>query len=305
MRRAAPVDKVPVVAESRLAIWISATRPRTLSAATAPVLVGSALAAQAGHFNLWAAMLCLSFALLMQIGANFANDYYDFLRGADSAARVGPRRAVAAGLVSPDAMRRAMLAVFAAGFLVGLGLLARGGPWMLALGLASIAGGIGYTGGPWPLAYLGLGDLFVFVFFGLIAVGGTYFIQAGDLTTQVIVAAIPVGLLAANILVVNNYRDVETDTAANKRTLVVRWGRRAARGQFNGSLVVAFLIPLVLAVHFSHFGWLLPLLLVPWAWRQARRLRESQTPAELIALLGATGKLLASYAALLAAGLLL
>lgn len=291
---------------SRAQIWIEAARPRTLPAAIAPVLVGSALAWHDGGFRLAAAVLCLGFALLVQIGTNFANDYYDFLRGADTAARVGPRRAVAAGLVSPLLMKRAMIATFVAALAVGLGLISWGGPWLIAIGAASIIAGVAYTGGPWPLAYLGLGDVFVFFFFGLVAVGGTYFVQTGRLTLDAVLAGVPVGLLAANILVVNNYRDAETDAAAGKRTLVVRLGRAAARAQFGASLAAALAMPVVLVSVRGYRAWvLLPLALMPAAWTHARRLRESKTPGELIALLGATGKLLAAYAGLFGAGLVL
>ena len=283
-------------------VWIEATRPKTLPAAVAPVLVGTALAAHGGSADYAAAGLCLLFALLIQIGTNFANDYYDFIQGADSASRVGPRRAVAAGLVRPEVMKRAMVAVFALAFAVGLGLIAWGGPGLIVIGVASIACGVAYTGGPFPLGYNGLGDLFVFVFFGLVAVGATFFVQTGEVTVDAILAAIPIGLLAANILVVNNYRDVETDRAAGKRTLVVRFGRGAARAQFDASLVVALAMPFVFwARGFS--PWVLaPLLLAPVAWRQARRLKASETPAELIALLGDTGKLVAGYAVLMSGG---
>lgn len=291
------------MSESRAQIWLGAARPRTLPAAVAPVLVGAALAWHDGVFVPAAAALCLGFALLVQIGTNFANDYYDFIRGADTATRVGPRRAVAAGLISPATMKRAMILIFAAAFLVGLGLVAWGGPWLIAIGVASILCGIAYTGGPYPLAYHGLGDVFVFLFFGLVAVGGTYFVQAGALTTDALLAGVPVGLLAANILVVNNYRDVETDAAANKRTLVVRWGRGAARAQFALSLAGALLIPVGFLARGYRPWVLLPLLLIPVAWVHYRRLRDSKTPSELIALLGATGKLLALYALLLGAGL--
>ena len=281
-------------------------RPRTLPAAVAPVVVGSALAWRDGKFDLAAAALCLVFALLVQIGTNFANDYYDFVRGADNAMRVGPRRAVAAGLVAPAAMRRAMWTVFAAAFASGLGLIAWGGPWLLVVGIASIVCGIAYTGGPWPLGYHGLGDVFVFVFFGLVAVGATYFVQAGRVTIDVLLAAVAIGLLTANILVVNNYRDVETDAAAGKRTLVVRFGRRFARLQFMFSLQVALAVPLVLFWR-GHWAWwcLLPLALEPLARSQVRRLRDSSSPSELIELLGDTGKLLAIYAVLFSLGVIL
>lgn len=265
------------------------------------MVVGSALAWHVGKFDGAAAALCLGFALLIQIGTNFANDYYDFIQGADTQARVGPRRAVAAGWVTPATMRRAMVGVFITAFLLGLSLIAWGGPWLLAIGVASILCGIAYTGGPWPLGYHGLGDLFVFIFFGLVAVGTTYYVQAGTVTVDAVIVAIPIGLLAANILMVNNYRDVETDAAAGKRTLVVRWGRRFARVQFGGSLVVAFLIPGLLWWRGFGCAMLLPWLLLPVARRHAQRLGNAATPGELIVLLGDTGKLLALYALLLSA----
>lgn len=283
-------------------IWIEATRPRTLPAAVAPVLVGSALAWHDGKFNGGAAGLCLLFALLVQVGTNFANDYYDFIKGADSASRVGPRRAVAAGLVKPQVMQRAMIVVFAVAFLSGLSLVAWGGPSLLLIGVASIGCGIAYTGGPWPLGYNGLGDVFVFLFFGVVAVGTTFFVQAGRITMDALLAGAAIGALAANILVVNNYRDVETDAAAGKRTLVVRFGRGFARAQFALSLGVALAVPVLFSVR-EYRGWcLLPLLLAPMAWNHLRRLKQSETAAERIALLGDTGKLLALYAVLLSLG---
>jgi 1,4-dihydroxy-2-naphthoate octaprenyltransferase len=291
---------------ARWKIWFSALRPRTLPAAVAPVLVGSGLAWKDGHFDGRAAGLCLGFALLVQIGTNFANDYYDFIRGADTAARVGPRRAVAAGLIAPAVMHRAMWTVMAAAFFCGLSLIAWGGPWLLAVGITSILGGLAYTGGPWPLGYHGLGDVFVFIFFGLVAVGTTYYVQAAALNSEVLLAAIPIGLLTVNILVVNNYRDVVTDAAAGKRTLVVRFGRGFTRAQFSASLLVALVaVPLWLARQDRCTWRLLPMLLLPMAWSQGRRLRNRTEPAEQIRLLGDTGKLLALYALLLTVGLVL
>ncbi|MEY4941251.1 MAG: hypothetical protein RIQ93_2986 [Verrucomicrobiota bacterium] len=286
-------------------IWLAAARPRTLPAAISPVLVGSALAWHEGAFDAGAAVLCLTFALLVQIGANFANDYYDFMHGADTAARVGPRRAVAAGWISPPVMRAAMFGVFAAAFVVGLGLVAWGGPWLILIGIASIAGGIAYTGGPWPLGYHGLGDVFVFIFFGVVAVTTTSFVQMGHVSAPAVLASVPIGLLAANILVVNNYRDVETDTVAGKRTLVVRFGRRAARTQFGLSLAIAFVVPVIFWMRGHGAGILLPLMLCPLGIAHSRRLKRRETPAELISLLGDTAKLLALYAGLFAAGLAL
>ncbi len=292
--------------EAKWKIWLHAARPRTLPAAVAPVLVGSGLAWKDGCFDGRAAGLCLGFSLLIQIGTNFANDYYDFVKGADTAARVGPRRAVAAGLISPGTMRTAMWLVFAVAFLCGMGLIAWGGPWLVAIGVASVLCGIAYTGGPWPLGYLGLGDVFVFVFFGLVAVGATYFVQAGRVSGDALLAAVPIGLLTANILVVNNYRDVETDRVAGKRTLVVRFGRGFGQTQFGLSLLVALIVvPVWLALR-DHQAWrLIPLVLLPMAWGHFRRLRTETEPAAQIRLLGDTGKLLAIYAVLLTAGLIL
>jgi 1,4-dihydroxy-2-naphthoate polyprenyltransferase len=202
-------------------------------------------------------------------------------------------------------MRRAMAGVFLAAFCLGLGLLHWGGPWMLAVGVASILSGVAYTGGPWPLGYNGFGDVFVFLFFGLVAVTATYFVQAGRITAEVLLASVPMGVLAANILLVNNYRDADTDAAAGKRTLVVRFGRRYARAQFGASIAAALVVPLLFRA--SGYGaWcLLPLAVTPIAFSHIRRLKASRTPLELIVLLGDTGKLLALYAALFAAGVLL
>ena len=294
---------------SRLKIWLLAARPRTLPAAVAPVVAASALAWHDGFFVFPAALACLLFAMLSQIGANFANDYYDHKKGADTAERVGPRRAVASGWVRPATMRVAMWIVLAAAFACGLTLLRFGGWPLLVVGVASIIFAVAYTGGPWPLGYHGLGDVFVFVFFGLVAVCATYYVQAAPhgatLNAAVWIVAAAIGLLTVNILVVNNYRDAETDARAGKRTLVVRFGKKFARAQFSCALLLAFAAPVVLWACLRNFSpWaLLPLALAPMAWSHARRLREGKTPAEQIALLGDTGKLLALYALLLAIGL--
>lgn len=283
-------------------IWLLAARPKTLPAAFVPVLVGSAFAARDGHFQPVAALLCLGFALLVQIGTNFANDYFDFLKGADTPQRVGPARAVAAGWVTPAAMRAAMLAVFAAAFVVGLGLIHFGGWWLLPLGIVSILCGLGYTGGPYPFAYHGLGDLFVFLFFGLVAVGATYFVQTGRVTPEVVLAAAAIGGLSANILVANNYRDRETDARAGKRTLVVRLGPTAATVQYALCLVLGFAVPVWLWSRGSG-GWaLLPLLLLPLGVKCLLTLRPSTPAPVLVALLGKTAGLLALYGVLLSYG---
>ncbi|MBE7536801.1 MAG: 1,4-dihydroxy-2-naphthoate polyprenyltransferase [Opitutaceae bacterium] len=292
-----------MASDSRPAVWISATRPRTLPAAVAPVIVGTAFALQKGTAVWPAAAACLAFAVLVQIGTNFANDYYDHAKGADTAERVGPIRAVASGLIRPQAMKRAAGIVFAVAFMTGLTLLRYGGWPMLVIGVTSIACGYAYTGGPFPLAYNGLGDLFVFIFFGLVAVGATYFVQAGCPSLEVWLAAAAVGLLAVNILLVNNYRDVETDARAGKRTLIVRLGRGFARWQFAITHLAALLVPMVLAARSGRFGWvLLPLVLTPEAVRQGVRLRKARTPGDLIVLLGETGRYLAIYSLTLSVG---
>lgn len=288
-----------------LKLWWEALRVRTLPAAIAPVLVGTALAWHHGTFVPAAAALCLAFALLVQIGTNFANDYFDFKRGADGPDRVGPRRLVALGMIAPSTMRNAMIGVFIAAFLSGLGLIHWGGPWLVVVGVASILSGIAYTGGPWPIGYHGLGDLFVFIFFGLVAVIVTYAVQAGRLAADAWILAVPIGLLTTNILVVNNYRDVETDRRSGKHTSVVRFGRGFARGQFIGSHLVALLVPVGFALRGEGLSILLPLLLVPVAWRHCQRLNPAATALELIALLVSTARYLAVYAFLTAGGLVL
>lgn len=284
-------------------IWLEATRPRTLPAAVAPVLVGTALAWRADKVQWAAATACLGFALLVQIGTNFANDYYDAKKGADTAERVGPRRAVASGLVKPATMRGAMIAVFAAAFAVGLPLLPFGGWPLLAVGVLSIACGVVYTGGPWPLAYHGLGDLFVFVFFGLVAVGATSFVQTGGLTPAALLAGAGVGALATNILVANNYRDVETDAKAGKRTLLVRWGRGYGRAQFATAHAAAVGAPMLLVLLGAASGPAAAVVVFAAAAVgivQGNRLAAAKTPRDCIALLGATGRWLAIYGVLLA-----
>ena len=271
----------------------------------APVLVGTALAWHDGRWIPAAALYCLAFALLVQIATNFANDYYDFVKGADTAERVGPRRAVASGLIAPGVMRRAMLITFAAAFAAGLGLLPYGGWPLLVIGIASILSGVAYTGGPYPLGYNGLGDVFVFVFFGLVAVGATYFVQAGMPGGVVWLAGSAIGLLAANILVTNNLRDADTDVRAGKRTTVVRFGRNFGRAQFALSHAFALLVPVVL-VGRGASGWiLLPCVLAPVAWTQTRRVYRETAPAQLIVLLGQSGRYVALYALLFAVGVML
>ena len=201
-------------------------------------------------------------------------------------------------------MRRAMALIMIVAFLVGLGLIRFGGWWLLPIGVGSSLCGIAYTGGPYPLGYNGLGDLFVFLFFGLVAVTTTYYVQAGGVTWAAVICAAAIGLLAANILVANNYRDAETDLVAGKRTLVVRFGRRFAVAQYAGSVALALASPLLLFNWGYHESVLLPWVLGPWAYRLTRRLADSRTPAEQITLLGETAKFLASFGVLLSIGII-
>ena len=228
-------------------IWLEATRPKTLPAAVAPVLLGTAMAHSDGQLHLLPAAICLVFALLVQIGTNFANDYLDGVKGTDTGARLGPRRAVAAGLVSASTMKWAAIGILAFAFCLGLSLIHFGGWYLLPVGLFSVLCAWFYTGGPYPLAYNGMGDVFVVLFFGLIAVGCTYFVQALQITVDALLLGLACGLVTNNILVVNNYRDLEEDILASKRTLVVMMGRRFAQIQYLGSIVLAAAILLVLA----------------------------------------------------------
>jgi len=261
----------PVRAHSVLAWWI-ACRPKTLSAAAVPVAVGSAVAYRLGGFAWQPALAALLGALLLQIGSNFANDVFDFEKGADTAGRLGPLRAVQAGLLTPRAMRWGMGLVFGLALLVGVYLTLVAGPVIVLIGLLSIASAILYTGGPYPLGYHGLGDLFVLIFFGFVAVCGTAFVQLGAVPGLAIWAAIPVGSLATAILVVNNVRDRDTDVLANKRTLAVRFGTRAGQYEYFLLLCAAYVVPALLAVR-GELGLtaILPWLTLPWGIVLTRR----------------------------------
>jgi 1,4-dihydroxy-2-naphthoate octaprenyltransferase len=289
---------------SRAQVWVLACRPKTLPAAVVPVVVGSALAWADESFAALPAAFALVCALLIQIGTNLANDYFDFMKGADTAERIGPARVTQSGLVAPATVRRAMIGVFAATFILGLYLVARGGWPVLAIGVASILCAVLYTAGPYPLAYLGLGDAFVFLFFGLVAVGGTYFVQSRHWSAEAFFAAVPIGAITTAILVVNNYRDIDTDRVAGKRTLAVRFGRRASRWEYAGLLAVAYVVPVLQLARDRRSPWiLLPLLSIPLAVRVLRVLHHPPDGAALNGALAATGRLLAAYGALYATAL--
>lgn len=227
----------------RSQVWVLAARPKTLPAAAAPVVLGTALALHDGVFHWPSALAALLGALLIQIGTNLANDYFDFKQGADTHERLGPLRVTQAGLLPPEIVARGMWATFALATAIGGYLVFVAGWPVVLIGLFSILAGIAYTGGPYPLGYNGLGDLFVFIFFGLVAVGGTYYVQALALTSEVLLASIPIGLLATAILVVNNLRDIETDKKAGKGTLAVRLGERGTRTEYALLLSLAYMLP--------------------------------------------------------------
>lgn len=221
--------------------WILAGRPKTLPAAAAPVIVGAALAWREGEFELYPALAALMTALLLQIGANLANDVFDYRRGADRPDRLGPVRVTATGLLTPRQVLTGMWLVFGVSALLGIYLIWVAGWPVLLIGIGAILSAIAYTGGPFPLGYYGLGDLFVFIFFGLAAVVGTYFVQARTLIPAAWWAAVPMGLLTVAILVVNNLRDIEGDRAAGKHTLAVRLGVKGARAEYLLCLSGAYL----------------------------------------------------------------
>lgn len=286
------------------AAWWLASRPKTLPAAVAPVVVGAAIAWAAGGFRLAPVLAALAGAIWIQIGTNFANDVFDFESGADDDDRLGPTRAVQAGLLSPAAMRRGMVVAFALATLCGVYLTWVAGWPFVVIGVLSIASGIAYTGGPYPLGYNGLGDVFVFVFFGLVAVGGTVYAQMAVVPEAAWWCGAAVGALATAILVVNNVRDRDTDARVGKRTLVARFGRAFGETEYRALLALAYAVPVVLAVRGAG-GWvLLSWATMPLAWRLMRSLaRLDGVP--LNAVLAGTARLMVLYAVLLAAGLVL
>jgi 1,4-dihydroxy-2-naphthoate polyprenyltransferase len=293
---------VPAVASS----WWLAARPRTLPAAFAPVALGTALAWHAQHVQPIAAALCAAFALLAQVGANLANDYFDFKKGADAPGRLGPTRAVAAGLIAPAAMRRAMFGVLALAAAAGGGLIYFGGWWMVAVGAACLVAALAYTGGPYPLAYHGLGEACTLIFFGWVAVTGTYFVQAGwPLPVAVWIVATACGLLAANILLVNNIRDVAADARAGKRTLVVRFGRTTGQRLYVLGVAASAIAPAALLALGYGDTVLVAWLATPVGMALERRLAqlpEGDGPG-FNRLLARTAQWLALWAALLSLGI--
>ena len=285
-----------------LRTWLLAARPKTLTAALVPVVVGTGLALGQGMGVLWPALAALAGAVLIQIGTNLTNDYYDFRKGADTHERVGPRRVTQSGLIAPQTVLAAGAACFALAVVVGISLVVRGGWPFVVIGLASVLAGWAYTGGPYPLGYHGLGDLFVMVFFGLVAVPGTFYAQALHLVPAVWPAAVAIGATGTMILVVNNLRDADTDARAGKHTLVVRFGRTFGRAEYVTLLVVALAMP-VLMVWLGWARWpvLVALLATPLAWPPLSRVLRT-TGVALNPALGTTARFQAAFGLLLAVG---
>jgi len=270
--------------------WWLAIRPRTLPAAASGVLMGSALAWLDDSFQLMPALACLFVALLLQIGSNVANDVFDFERGADTAERLGPVRVTQAGFLTPTQVKRGMVVIFGLAAMLGLYLAALRGWTVIWLGAAAILAAVAYTGGPYPLGYHGLGDVFVFLFFGLAAVAGTYFVQVGSVSTAAWWMSVPVGLIITAILVVNNLRDIESDRKAGKRTLAVRWGERGAKIEYVLCMAIAYLIvPTMVWMNVIPVGGMLAWLSLPVAVRTLRMV-FTQKGRPLNAALAGTGQ---------------
>lgn len=283
-----------------------AIRPKTLTAAVAPVLIGTAMAFGDGIHHLPTAFLCLFGAILIQIGTNLANDYFDFKKGTDDVDRIGPTRVTQAGLISPEVVKFAFILTFVLSALVCIALVIRGGWPIAVIGILSIISGILYTAGPKPLGYMGLGDVFVFVFFGPVAVAGTYYVQSFEMNMAVILAGVAPGLISAGILTVNNLRDIVGDKKSGKKTLAVRFGRSFAQSEYLFSMIAASLVPvLIYALIQDHLpilmGTVVSLLAIPI---MKKVLVSTDGPALNLAL-AKTGKLLLIYSVLFSIGWIL
>jgi len=304
---------------SKRQAWVMAARPQTLPAGASPVVVGAGLALHTGDFAALPWLAALLGALLIQVGTNFANDYYDAVKGADTEDREGFTRVTAGGLIPPRQVKLAMAATYGLAVVVGLYLVAIGGVPILVVGLSSIAAGVLYTGGPYPYGYRGLGDLFVFVYFGVVAVTGTFYVQAvaagdfglfptwipeGTLPLAAVLASLPAAGLSTGILVVNNIRDRETDAAAGKRTLAVMLGYRWSRVEFLACFGMAYVVPVIFALDPAYGLWALaPLLSLPLALSVSRTVLERTDGEALNPALERVGQTLFAHSLLFAAGL--
>lgn len=291
--------------QSRLQIWLMAARPRTLPAAVSPVLAASGLAFFDGVFRLGPALAALLGALLIQVGANFSNDLFDYQKGVDTHERMGPTRVTQAGLLSQAQVRAGTLVVFGLAGLCGVYLALVSGWPVVVIGLLSVVAALAYTGGPYPLGYNGLGEVFVFLFFGVAAVAGTYYVQARSFSLAAFALSFPIGCLVVNILVVNNLRDIPTDRASGKRSLSVRFGVQWTRREYLVILLLAYLAPLIMAISRLLPAWvLLTWLSLPVAARLVRSIYHDEGRA-LNPTLGGTGQIELYYALLFVLGLVI
>jgi len=294
------------MSDSRLAVWMMASRPKTLWAALAPVIIGTAMAYGVGGFHWPSALMAALGAVMIQIGTNFANDYFDHKKGSDSQDRLGPTRVTQAGLVTPAAMKRAILIAFAIALLIGCYLVWRGGWRIVIIGLLSILFGILYTAGPYPLGYNGLGDIFVLIFFGPVAVGGTYYVQTLMIEPAVLLIGLAPGLFSVAILTVNNLRDLSSDRASGKNTLAVRYGASFARWEYALAIIVASLLPLAMYLkNGTHLYSSITVLIVLVAVPSIRKVFALVDAPELNEVLATTGKLLLLYSLVFVCGWLL
>jgi 1,4-dihydroxy-2-naphthoate polyprenyltransferase len=297
---------MPVASPSPVRIWVMAARPKTLPLGVAPVLVGTALAGYLHIFYPLRFIAALLGSVFIQIGANLSNDYSDARRGADTEDRLGPVRVTAGGLVPPRQVLIATYVTFGLAVLCGVYLIAVAGWQLLLIGVASIIAGVLYTGGPRPYGYEGLGEVFVFLFFGFAAVAGSYFAQVEDFSWESLVLSVPVGLIAAAVLVVNNTRDIDTDRRANKRTLAVRIGRENSRLMYAAMVLIAYPVVLIPWVFGPLSAWLLlPFLSLPLAQRVISIVAQHSDGPSLNRALAKTGQLQLVFCVLLSAGLLL
>ena len=291
--------------DNKLNSWLLASRPKTLLAAVVPVMVGSALAISMNKFFLPYSIIALLCSVLIQIGTNFTNDLYDYLKGSDTIKRKGPRRVLASGLISVKEMKLAIILVFGLTFVLGLYLVYSVGLLILWVGIFSIFAGIIYTAGPFPLAYNGLGDVFVFIFFGIVGTMGTYYLHTQEISLLALIVSIPVGALITNILVVNNYRDIEEDREANKKTLAVILGGDFSRWQFIFLILISYATSVVLFFNFNYSLWIfLPFATLPIAINLIKML-YTLNGEELNKTLELSAKFAGLYGLLLSVGLIL
>jgi len=288
---------------SKLGIWILASRPKTLWAAVAPVMVGTAMAFESGHGALLPAFAALFGAIAIQVGTNLANDYFDCKKGADTQDRLGPTRVTQAGLVRPEAMKIGIVTAFLLASAAG-GYLIYCAGWPIAvIGVLSIISGILYTAGPYPLGYVGLGDIFVLIFFGPVAVGGTYYVQTLSLEPAVLLAGLGPGFFSVAILAVNNLRDIDSDSKTGKRTLAVRFGRRFAQREYLISILLASFIPAILVMESRQHLWSLLAIAVPLIGLNAiKTVFVCSDGPTLNNVLATTGKLLLLFSVIFSVG---